>query len=150
MEPGGRVRRRGRRSQGAPRRVPATSKLGRRRGSGGEEEWPGRRRLHPLDGTWRVTAGSRAGYRVKEVLFGQDAEALGRTDDVTGAFDVRGTSVAAGWFSVDMTTVTSDESRRDNQFRGRIMVVATYPTATSGSPNPSSSKPSPPTVSSTR
>ena len=29
-----------------------------------------------------------------------------------------------------MTTVTSDESRRDNQFRGRIMDTANFPTAT--------------------
>ncbi|HXJ62596.1 MAG TPA: YceI family protein [Actinomycetota bacterium] len=33
-------------------------------------------------------------------------------------------------FTVDMTSVTSDESRRDDQFNGRIMETATYPTAT--------------------
>lgn len=31
---------------------------------------------------------------------------------------------------VDMAGVASDESRRDNPFRGRIMDVATHPTAT--------------------
>ena len=31
---------------------------------------------------------------------------------------------------LDLTTVASDESRRDAQFRGRIMDVATYPTST--------------------
>jgi polyisoprenoid-binding protein YceI len=77
-----------------------------------------------------VTSGSQAGYRVKEVLFGQDAEAVGRTSAVTGQITVDGTRVTAGDFSVDLTTVQSDESRRDNQFQGRIMDTATYPTAT--------------------
>jgi polyisoprenoid-binding protein YceI len=83
-----------------------------------------------VDGTWKVTSGSQAGYRVKEVLFGQSAEAVGRTSDVTGTFTLAGTLVTAGSFTVDMTTVTSDESRRDGQFRGRIMDVAQYPTST--------------------
>jgi polyisoprenoid-binding protein YceI len=83
-----------------------------------------------VDGTWKVAAGSQAGYRVKEVLFGQSAEAVGRTSDVTGTFTIAGTKVTAGSFSVDMTTVASNESRRDGQFRGRIMEVSSYPTAT--------------------
>jgi polyisoprenoid-binding protein YceI len=82
------------------------------------------------DGVWKVTSGSQAGYRVKEVLFGQSAEAVGRTSDVTGTFTIAGTEVTAGSFTVDMTTVTSDQSRRDGQFQGRIMEVSTYPTAT--------------------
>src|SRR5437764_11047532 len=38
----------------------------------------------PLDGTWKVASGSQAGYRVKEILFGQNHEAVGRTTAVTG------------------------------------------------------------------
>ena len=83
-----------------------------------------------VNGTWKVTTGSQAGYRVKEVLFGQSAEAVGRTDDVTGQIAIDGTRVTSGSFTVDMTTVASSESRRDNQFKGRIMNVATYPTST--------------------
>jgi polyisoprenoid-binding protein YceI len=83
-----------------------------------------------IAGTYSVTSGSQAGYRVKEVLFGQDAEAVGRTSAVTGQITVDGTRVTAGDFSVDLTTVQSDESRRDNQFQTRIMDTATYPTAT--------------------
>lgn len=83
-----------------------------------------------VDGTWKVTTGSQAGYRVKEVLFGQSAEAVGRTDEVTGQIAIDGSSVTSGSFTVDMTTVASSESRRDNQFKGRIMNVATYPTST--------------------
>jgi polyisoprenoid-binding protein YceI len=84
----------------------------------------------PIAGSYSVTSGSQAGYRVKEVLFGQDTEAVGRTSAVTGQITVDGTRVTAGDFSVDLTTVQSDESRRDNQFQTRIMDTATYPTAT--------------------
>lgn len=83
-----------------------------------------------VDGTWKVTSGSQAGYRVNEVLFGQSATAVGRTDDVTGQIEITGSGVASGSFVVDMATVASDEGRRDNQFRGRIMDVLTYPTST--------------------
>lgn len=37
-----------------------------------------------VTGTWTVTTGSQAGYRVQEILFGQKAEAVGRTEVVTG------------------------------------------------------------------
>jgi polyisoprenoid-binding protein YceI len=80
--------------------------------------------------TWNVATGSLVGYRVKEVLFGQSNVAVGRTGEITGSINVDGTKVAAGSFTVDMTTVTSDESRRDGQFNGRIMETRTYPTAT--------------------
>ena len=41
-----------------------------------------------------------------------------------------GTMVTSADFSVDMTTVESDEDQRDNQFRGRIMQTNRFPTAT--------------------
>ena len=82
-----------------------------------------------IAGTWKVTSGSQAGYRVNEVLFGQSATAVGRTSDVTGSFVIDGTTVTSGSFTVDLATVASNESRRDNQFRRRIMDVSTYPTA---------------------
>ena len=37
--------------------------------------------------------------------------------------------MSAGNFSADLTTVSSDQSRRDNQFQHRIMDTSTYPTA---------------------
>jgi polyisoprenoid-binding protein YceI len=83
-----------------------------------------------LDGTWTVTDGSQVGYRVTEVLFGQDTEGVGRTSDVTGTFVLSGTTVTDATFTVDMTTFESDEDRRDGQFDGRIMEVDTYPTST--------------------
>jgi polyisoprenoid-binding protein YceI len=83
-----------------------------------------------VDGTWTVGSGSQAGYRVKENLFGQSTEAVGRTAGVNGSLAVSGRTVTAAQVTVDLTTVASDESRRDGQFKGRIMDVADYPTAT--------------------
>jgi polyisoprenoid-binding protein YceI len=79
---------------------------------------------------WVVADGSIVGYRVNEVVFGQSAEAVGRTSDITGSMTVEGATVTSASFTVDMTTVTSDESRRDDQFNDRIMETSTYPTAT--------------------
>jgi len=84
----------------------------------------------PLDGTWSVASGSQAGYRVGEVLFGQTNTAVGRTSDITGSIVIKGTSVSSGSFTVNMTTVHSDQSQRDGQFRTRVMDVSKYPTAT--------------------
>jgi polyisoprenoid-binding protein YceI len=81
-------------------------------------------------GTWTVGSGSIVGYRVNEVLLGQNATAVGRTASVTGHLTIAGTAVTAAAFSVPMATVHSDKSQRDAQFDGRIMNVAQYPTGT--------------------
>lgn len=83
-----------------------------------------------VDGTWNVTTGSQAGYRVKEVLAGLDNQAVGRTGSVTGRFVIAATSVTSATFAVDLRTVTSDSGQRDAQFNGRIMDTAQFPTAT--------------------
>ena len=82
-----------------------------------------------IEGTWSVGDGSEAGYRVREILLGQDTTATGRTSDVTGDLVITGTTIDAAEFTVDLTTVESGEDRRDNQFHGRIMDTGTYPTA---------------------
>ena len=84
----------------------------------------------PLDGTWKVASGSQAGYRVKEILFGQNHEAVGRTSAVTGDAAIQGTRVTAANMTVDLTEVSSDQSRRDTQFQHRIMDTSTFPTST--------------------
>ncbi len=83
-----------------------------------------------IDGTWVATAESVAGYRVDEILFGQSTEAVGRTDQVDGQLTIERATVTAASFEIDMASVSSDESRRDAQFRGQVMDVATHPTAT--------------------
>lgn len=86
--------------------------------------------LASLDGIWKVASGSRAGYRIKETVFGQSGTAVGRTSAITGQFTLAGEGVPSASFSVDMTKVSSNKSLRDNQFQTRIMDTAQYPTAT--------------------
>ncbi len=43
-----------------------------------------------LSGTWNISDGSFAGYRVNEVLNGTDAVVTGRTEKVTGSLSVDG------------------------------------------------------------
>lgn len=81
-------------------------------------------------GTWHATSASVVGYRVNEVLFGQNNVAVGRTHSVKGSITLSGSAVAKGQFVVQMATVHSDESQRDAQFDGRIMDVSQFPTAT--------------------
>jgi polyisoprenoid-binding protein YceI len=81
-------------------------------------------------GTWNVGTGSVAGYRVPEVLLGQNATAVGRTDRIWGSLTIDGTTVKAGTFNVDMASVVSDQSDRNSRFDGPIMDVSQFPTAT--------------------
>lgn len=83
-----------------------------------------------VDGTWNVTRESEFGYRVEEVLFGVNTTAAGRSNRITGSMTIEGTTVTEASFTVDVGSITSDESRRDNQFRNRIMEVYRYPEAT--------------------
>jgi polyisoprenoid-binding protein YceI len=84
-----------------------------------------------LDGAWTISGtNSTVGYRVVEVLFGQDTEGVGRTNAVTGQLEIAGTKISTASFTVDMTTVKSDESRRDNQFNNNLMNTSQFPTAT--------------------
>jgi polyisoprenoid-binding protein YceI len=82
-----------------------------------------------VNGTWNVGAGSIVGYRVGEVLIGQNSTAVGRTEKVWGSLTIGGEAVTKGSFTVNMSSVTSDQSERNAQFDGRIMDVSTYPTA---------------------
>jgi polyisoprenoid-binding protein YceI len=81
------------------------------------------------DGTWKVAAGSQAGYRVHEVLAGQSVTAVGRGTGVTGSLAVSGTNVTTGSFTVDMTAIKSDRTQRDERFLS-IVDTASHPTAT--------------------
>jgi polyisoprenoid-binding protein YceI len=93
-----------------------------------------------LDGTWSVDesvgsfsdfSGSFVGYRVQEELANIGAAtAVGRTPDVTGAVTFDGTTVTAVEMTADLTTLQSDEERRDGQLRRQALETDTYPTAT--------------------
>jgi polyisoprenoid-binding protein YceI len=91
-------------------------------------------------GTWTVdgTSGSLAdgtstfaGYRVEEQLSTIGANvAVGRTQNVTGSMTIDGTTITALSISVDMTTLRSDEDRRDESLRSRGLETDAFPTAT--------------------
>jgi polyisoprenoid-binding protein YceI len=83
-----------------------------------------------FDGTWTVTDESEFGYRVEEVLFGVNATAAGRSNQITGDMTIAGTTVESAAFAVDVASIVSDDDRRDNQFRGNIMQTDQFPQAT--------------------
>ncbi len=83
-----------------------------------------------IEGTWMPTAASTVGYRVKEILQGQDTEGAGRTNAVAGTLVIEGTTVKSMELSADLTKLESDSGRRDDQVQGRILETAKFPKAT--------------------
>lgn len=93
-----------------------------------------------LDGTWTVNStigsfndftSSFAGFRVQEQLAGVGAKtAVGRTPKVTGTMTMDGTTIPKATFEVDMTTLTTDDSRRDGQLRTQGIETSKFPKAT--------------------
>jgi polyisoprenoid-binding protein YceI len=93
-----------------------------------------------LDGTWTVNTslgsfsdftGSFVGYRVQEQLASIGANtAVGRTPDVEGSMTIEGNSVTAAEFKADLTTLKSDDDRRDGQLRRQGIQTSQFPTAT--------------------
>jgi polyisoprenoid-binding protein YceI len=77
-------------------------------------------------------SGSSAKYVVKETLAGLPSTAVGETSDVTGDLYLTETglepSLASG-FKVDLRTLKSDESRRDNYIRGTSLQTSQFPFA---------------------
>jgi polyisoprenoid-binding protein YceI len=81
-----------------------------------------------------VPQGSEARYRVNEQLAGRDLpnDAVGVTQDVSGAIVVEpdGTIVRdQSKIVVNLESLTSDQSRRDNFIRGNTLETSKYPTA---------------------
>ena len=93
-----------------------------------------------LDGTWSVDpsvgtfddfSGSFVGYRIDEELANIGAQtAVGRTPDVTGSLVLAGTEISSVEISADVTTLESDDDRRDGQLQRQALELATYPTVT--------------------
>lgn len=85
-----------------------------------------------LDGTWVVAAGSgsEAGFRVDEELASIGATtAVGRTQNVDGTLSIDGTAVSDVEVAVDLASLQTDDSRRDNRMRDAL-AVEEFPTAT--------------------
>ena len=94
-----------------------------------------------IEGTWTVdtesgdfdfesATGTFAGFRVQEELSTiGSTTAVGRTGDVTGSFTIDGTTVSVAEFEVDLTTITTNESRRDSRVQDALE-TSEFPTAT--------------------
>jgi polyisoprenoid-binding protein YceI len=92
-----------------------------------------------FDGTWNVDtsigsfsdfSGSFVGYRVQEQLSGIGANtAVGRTPDVSGTLTIAGDQVTAADITADLTTLQSDDSRRDGQLQRQGIQTDQFPTA---------------------
>lgn len=93
-----------------------------------------------FDGIWRVDhstgtleegTSSFAGYRIEEELGGVGAHtAVGRTEGVDGTMTIVGTSVTDLVVTVDMTSLRSDDERRDSQLATQGLETGRFPTAT--------------------
>jgi polyisoprenoid-binding protein YceI len=93
-----------------------------------------------ISGTWNVDpsigsfsdfSGTFVGYRVKEQLASIGAQtAVGRTPNVTGSVTIDGTTVTAAELGADLTSLQSDDPRRDGQLHGQALETDQFPTAT--------------------
>jgi polyisoprenoid-binding protein YceI len=85
-----------------------------------------------VDGTWVVDAGSDtfAGFRISEELRSVGSTtAVGRTGSVSGEVVIEGTTLTGADIAVDLTTITTDESRRDDKVQSALE-TGRFPTAT--------------------
>ncbi len=93
-----------------------------------------------ISGTWIVddeigdfdfetASGSFAGFRVDEELTVGEVVAVGRSGGVNGSLTIDAGQLTAADITVDMTTIVSNDSRRENAIRGAVGASAN-PTAT--------------------
>jgi polyisoprenoid-binding protein YceI len=92
-----------------------------------------------LDGTWSVDAsigsisdfsGSWVGYRVDETLAGNRANtAVGRTPDVRGSLAMSGTRITGVEITANLSTLRSDDDRRDGQLQRQALQTSQFPQA---------------------
>ena len=93
-----------------------------------------------ITGSWKVDTSigsfsdfsdSFVGYRVQEKLASIGANtAVGRTPSVSGTMTIDGSTVTAVSISADLTTLKSDDSRRDGQLQNQGIQTSQFPTAT--------------------
>ncbi len=93
-----------------------------------------------IAGTWTVdtsigefsyedSTGTFVGFRIDEELSGLGSTtAVGRTPDVSGTVTIEGTTLTAATIEADMTSITTNDSRRDDKVQSALE-TSTYPTA---------------------
>ncbi len=81
------------------------------------------------DFDYETATGSFVGFRIEEELSGLGSvTAVGRTGDVDGSITIDGSTLTAATFEVDMTTITTEDSRRDDNVQDAIE-SSEFPTA---------------------
>jgi polyisoprenoid-binding protein YceI len=94
-----------------------------------------------VSGTWTVdtsigefsfedSTGTFVGFRIAEELSGiGSTTAVGRTPDVAGSLTIDGTTVTEVTIEADMTSITTNDSRRDDKVQSALE-TGEFPTAT--------------------
>lgn len=94
-----------------------------------------------IDGTWKIdtttgefdfesATGTFAGFRIKEELANiGSTTAVGRTNAVTGSMTIADNSVTAADFTVDLTTITTNNSMRNRRVQDALE-TGSHPDAT--------------------
>jgi polyisoprenoid-binding protein YceI len=94
-----------------------------------------------VSGSWTVdtetgefdfesATGTFAGFRIQEELSAiGSTTAVGRTGDVTGSITIEDTTLTEASFDVDLTTITTNESRRDDRVQSAL-ATDEFPTGT--------------------
>jgi polyisoprenoid-binding protein YceI len=82
-------------------------------------------------GSFSDFSSSFVGYRVQEELASIGGNtAVGRTLDVSGTVTIEGMTVTAAEITADLSTLKSDDDRRDSQLQRQALETDQYPTAT--------------------
>lgn len=93
-----------------------------------------------IDGEWVIdtesgdfdyvsATGSFAGFRIEEELRSVGSTtAVGRTGEIVGSMTIEGTVVTATSFEVDLSTITTESSMRDDNVQDALE-TSTFPTA---------------------
>lgn len=94
-----------------------------------------------VSGTWNVdtetgdfdyetATGSFVGFRIEEELRNiGSTTAVGRTADITGSITIEDTSLIGADFEIDLTTITTETSNRDDNVQDALE-TGSFPTAT--------------------
>lgn len=90
-----------------------------------------------VEGTWTIdpaagaeSGGTSAGFRVDEELANIGAKtAVGRTEGVDGTLTIDGTTVTEVGVTVDLSSLATDDSRRDDRMHAAL-ATDEFPTAT--------------------
>ncbi len=89
-----------------------------------------------IPGAWTVASKSVAGYRVHERLafLSAPSDAVGRTSQITGGATITGSAgaltISAASFTVNVESLTSDQSMRDSHIQTLGLESAQFPHAT--------------------